>query len=412
MNYIEEKILDMANEYKENMALYNNIYRSGLYLSFSDIPMLRKQNLIEDQSKYSPFGSYLNVSSNDLVRIHRTSGTQNRPLLLALTSNDVINIKKMGKKAFINAGLTSSDIIVNCMNYCMWMGGFMDHQSLEETGAAVIPYGVGHTENLIELLCSIPNVCIHSTPSYLSKIERVAAEKFGLKPNEIGIKKGFFGGEGGLQNRDFRNKLEEKWNMDIHDANYGMSEIMSIIASEDLKKNGLKYIAGETVYPELFLKDIGTVSNANITEGAIGELVLTNLIKEAQPLIRYRTGDIIEVLEVYREENVCIEFKFRVIGRSDDMIVVKGINFYPMALQSIVSKYSECTGNYKIIIQNKTIVDDICLMLEVKNKDIDDEVLQKIKKEIKSKYFVSCDIEITDNLPVSGNKARLVERIG
>ncbi len=288
----------------------------------------------------------------------------------------------------------------------------MDHQSLEKTGAAVIPYGVGHTENLVELICSIPNVCIHSTPSYLRRLEEVAAEKFQLQPRQLGIKKGFFGGEGGLQNKEYRKRLEEIWGMEIYDANYGMSEVMSIIASEDYRKDGLVYIAGDVIYPEL-LSGSGenTVSNENIVPGAVGELVLSNLNKEAQPLLRYATGDIVEILERKEENGICTAFRFRVTGRVDDMLVVKGINFYPAVVQNVISKYKECTGGYKIIVKDEAMIDEVKLLIETERGLQKEVPVQKIQKEIRSKYFVNCKIELTEHILNTGNKAKLVERI-
>lgn len=411
MNQQEIFILDKANEYMETMELYRKKYIRKT-LKFSDIPLLEKQDLIEDQQLHPPFGSYLNTSIQNLARVHRTSGTSNAPLLLAVTSNDIENIRDTGCKAFLNAGLSADDIVINCMNYCMWMGGFMDHQSLEKTGATVIPYGVGHTENLIELICRIPNVCIHSTPSYLRRLEQVAWEKFCLKPWQLGIKKGFFGGEGGLQNREYRKRMEDIWHMDIYDANYGISEVMSIIASESRDKDGLVYVAGDIVYPELLIRESGVTSNDNIVPGAIGELILSNLKKEAQPLLRYVTGDIIEILERKEDNGICTDFKFRVIGRSDDMMVIKGINFYPLSLQNIISKYDGCTGNYKVIFDNSVENNNLQVLLETKKEQQHFIPLQKIQQEIRSKYFVSCQIILTDYIPADNNKVKLVERKG
>ncbi len=413
MNLAEQMLLKKAIEYKKRITLYQNKYKNIFLQNFQEIPLLRKSELIEDQKKNQPFGSFLNIGIDQVVRIHRTSGTTDKPLILALTQNDEECVVKTGRKAFKGTGVTNGDIIVNCMNYCMWMGGFMDHRSLEATGAAVIPYGVGHTENLIDLIRMMPNICIHSTPSYLSRIEKVAKEKYGINPDELGIKKGLFGGEGGLSDKEYREQLEKKWGMEIYDANYGMSEVMSIIAAEDQKKNGLKFAAQDILYPELYIKERNSVSNSNICGGEVGELVLSNCCKEAQPLIRYATGDIIKIIEA-EDEEIKKDFKFIVLGRSDDMIVVKGINFYPNVLKNIIYKYTECTGNYQVKILNKNIVDYVRLIIELKNQldPAHSEYLRKaISEEINLMYFVKCDVRFSTCLISGNNKLRMIERV-
>lgn len=412
MNTIEMKILNKAKEYYMISDLYKRKYKSEPQ-NFSDIKILRKKDLIEDQERFPPFGSNVMVSFDKIARIHRTSGTSTKPLLLTLTKNDVDNVISTGGKSFRNVGLTKNDIVINCMNYCMWMGGFMDHQSLEDTGATVIPYGVGHTDNLVELLHSIGNVCIHSTPSYLSVIERVARENHQWEPKDLKIKKALLGGEGGASNSEYRKKIEDTFGMRIYDANYGMSEMMSIIASEHEGDDGLIFMAGETLYPELLVinNEKESVSNNNIVAGMIGELVLSNLDKQSQPLLRYSTGDVIEILDVDCD-NPISKFRFRVIGRSDDMIVVKGINFYPASIRDIVSKCSISTGNYKIKIHNKVTIDNVKLMIEVKvNKTQTDmeEIKTKIINEIRRKYFVLCDVEFVEQLNTGNNKSSLIE---
>lgn len=413
MNYIEKELLQKANSYGDSIKLYQDLYKTG-HEEYHELPILRKKDLLQDQKLVPPFGSNLQVSIAALERVHRTSGISDTPLLLALTKKDIENVARTGRKAFELAGLGKDDIIINCMNYCMWMGGFMDHQSLAATGAAVIPYGVGNTENLIRLILSIPGVCIHSTPSYLGKIEQIAKEKFGLLPAELHIKKGLFGGEGGLSEKNFRKKLTEKWGMDVYDANYGMSEVMSIIASEDAAKDGLNFIAGDTVYPEIYLRDKQCAANSFIQKGTVGELVLSNRCKEAQPLIRYGTGDVIEIIDVNKNEDPVLEFKFRVVGRSDDMIVVKGINFYPAALRSLIASCALCTGVYQVQILKEPIIDKVRVIVELEHGDRESELSElrmKLQHEIKKKYFVTCNIVFTEQIKEEGNKLKLIERV-
>ena len=129
-----------------------------------------KLEIIEDQRNFPPFGSNLSIPLNKIKRIHRTSGTTNKPLLVPMTENDILQTVEIGRKFIELSGLKSTDTVIHCLSYNMWMGGFTDHQSLEATGAAVIPFGVGHTKNLIDTILTIKPTAIHCTPSYLAKI--------------------------------------------------------------------------------------------------------------------------------------------------------------------------------------------------------------------------------------------------
>ena len=339
----EKELWEIVQNYIKRSEFYSCRYAGVEIREFSDIPLIDKKDLLQDQAQYPPFGKNLCVDRNKIARIHRTSGTTTSPLLLALTKNDIDTVIKAGSLALKTAGMGPGDIVVNCMNYNMWMGGFMDHQSMEATGAAVVPYGVGHTENLINLLLEIEGACLHSTPSYLEVIKRVLSEKFGKKPIDLGIKKGFFGGESGMQNSDFRMKIEDEWGMKAMNANYGLSEAISILGAECKQQDGLHITAEPFLHLELVSTDTEVPQSIPLQPGAIGELVVTTLYKEAQPLIRYRIGDIIEVISI--EPCKCGEssFRFKVVGRRDDMLVIKGINFYPESIRSIITSYSECS---------------------------------------------------------------------
>lgn len=409
---ITEEIFNTAKKLIHTSPFYKNIYSSLDISDFSDLPIINKTDLLDDQKNIPPFGTNLVVNKNEISRIQRTSGTSNRPLMLALTQNDVNIISETGAKAFRTAGMNSNDIVINCMNYCMWMGGAMDHLSIEKTGAGVIPYGVGNTENLIQLMLDLDGCCIHATPSYLYMIEKVAYEKFHISARELHIKKGFFGGESGLQDKEFREHIENTWDMCALDANYGMSEAMSIMGAECIFKNGLHFTASSVLYPELRMLEEETTSYKNIKEGNIGELVVTNLQKESQPLIRYGTGDIIEILSTEKCKCGNDNFRFRVVSRKDNMIVVKGINFYPESIRDLISQHEECTGNYKILIPKSELIDRVNLLVELKtNTKRTDSLKLELTKQIRSKYFVTCHIEFTDYIPSKGNKQNLVEKI-
>jgi len=341
--------------------------KNDLLNVFLDLPFTCKNELLYDQETFPPFGSNLSVKTHLIRRIHKTSGTTNRPLIVALTDNDISNTINTGAKCFMLSGLTKEDIVIHCLNYNMWAGGYTDHQSLETTGACVIPFGVGKTKNLIETILMIRPTTIHCTPSYLSKIELILQQDFSLEPADLRLKLGLFGGEGGLQNIDFRKSIENKWGLKAMNANYGMSDVLSIFASECKYQKGLHFLGSELLYPEII--DIKTNESLPFETGVEGEQVLTNLEKEAQPLIRYRTGDIIRIKNIKKCKCGGNEYIFDIIGRIDDMIVIKGINVFINSIGNVINKNLEVlSGVYQVYVNKDEPIDTVRIVAEKKIK--------------------------------------------
>ena len=147
---------------------------------------------------------------------------------MLLTQNDILNTVKAGQRAFKCAGMTAEDVVFHCLNYCMWSGGITDHQCMEKTGAAIVPFGIGNSTYLIQSILRLKPTGISCTPSYFLRLEELLWDQFKLEPKDLGIKKAFFGGESGLQDKKYRDSIEEKWKVKAIDANYGMSEVLSI----------------------------------------------------------------------------------------------------------------------------------------------------------------------------------------
>lgn len=404
---IQTVILEIVRKAVKNNEFYNRKYKDHWFESIEEIPFLEKRELIDDQKNNPPFGKLLNCKIKDIIRVHRTSGTSHSPLLIPITLKDERIIKKIGAKAFKLLGISDEEIVINCMNYSMWMGGMMDHLSIQESGAIVIPFGVGNTENLIQLILGLDKVSIHATPSYMKIIKNVLNEKFNKKPKDLGLLRGYFGGESALQSQEFREKLELEWGFEAFNANYGLSEVMSIIGSECRFKKGLHFLADGSLYPELIDENNKII---DLKTNATGELVLTNLNIEAQPLIRYKTGDVIRVVST--EICDCGEhsFRFELIGRTDDMIVVKGINFFPESVRKYICDISSFTGNYRVLAPKGNPVDHF--EIEVECNNFNNEDVEKLRKQIQKNLFVNPKIKTTSKLETSsGNKFKLLKRI-
>lgn len=376
-------------------ALHNiEIMDIRKYSDYLALPLLDKRDLLEDQGQTPPYGNLLSVDMKEISRIHRTSGSSAHPLLVLLTENDIKNTLAAGRRAFQCAGMTRSDIVFHCLNYCMWSGGVTDHQCMEKTGATIIPFGVGNTNYLIQCIRRMKPTAISCTPSYFQRLEELLWEVFKLKPSDLALEKAFFGGEPGLQDREYRDSLENKWKLKAIDANYGLSDVLSILGSECEYRKGLHFHGQGIVMPELIDENGSAVE---IVKGNSGELVVSCLLREGQPLFRYRTHDAVEIVESEGCECGRKGFIFKVIGRTDDMIVVKGINFFPNALQGTLTRFkSDLTGEFRVIDYSDE-TRSLILQVELTATDLDKEkktiLAESLKREIRNDHSVGMEIE-------------------
>ncbi len=349
-------------------AFYQKKFANVEYISnrseLAELPFTEKDELRASQEAHPPFGDYLAVSADEISRVHKTSGTTGRPLYIALTRRDIENTHECGARAYISAGLTRGDRVVHCLNYQMWAGGLTDHLSLERAGATVIPFGVGNTHALLRTIRDLQVNAISSTPSYLVHLADIVQSELHIEPHELGLRKGFFGGEPGLQNPSVREKIERTWNLHAMDANYGMADVLSIFGAECEVRDGLHFHGQGTLLVELI--DPATLKPIEIKTGATGELVYTNLTREAQPLMRYRSHDAAEVIS--NEPCACgrTSFRFRILGRSDDMVVVRGVNVFPTAIAQVLAEIpQELSGEFQIVLDTPPPYNELPLRVEI-----------------------------------------------
>ncbi|MDO9403227.1 MAG: AMP-binding protein [Polaromonas sp.] len=316
-----------------------------------ELPFTEKDELRISQEASYPMGDYVACDESQVARLHRTSGTTGRPLILANSARDAKDVARVGARSMWAAGLRPVDRVVHCLNYCMWTGGFTDHTILEETGATVLPYGTGQTRQLIESIRDLKMTAISCTPSYPALLENVIQEHFpGLKPRDLGLKLGLFGGEAGLDNPDFRAQMEDKWGFKVRNANFGLSEVLSILGGQTGWTNDLLFHGADIVFAEII--DPETMQRLALREGVTGELVCTHLRKECQPLVRYRTRDVVTVTGVDAGEDGRTAWRYRVSGRTDDMFNVRGINVFPSAVRAGIEAHPQlCSGQFRIVLK-------------------------------------------------------------
>jgi len=376
------------------------------------MPLADKSMLRESQAAHPPFGDYLASPAERVIRLHRTSGTTGVAMNLALSAADAAQTALVGGRAQRAAGLGPGHRVVHCLNYQMWMGGFTDHTTLEATGAMVIPFGVGGSELLVRTIREIGVTAISCTPSYPAVLEKVIAEKFpDLRPRDLGLKLGLFGGEAGLDDRDLRARLEEVWGFAVRNANYGVSDVFCNFAGQCEDQNDLHFMAGDALHTELI--DPVSAEPLRWEEGASGELVLTHLKRDCQPLVRFRSGDIITLTGL--DKCVCGRSapRFRVIGRNDDMVVVRGLNVFPTMVSAVLNGFRELSGEYRIALPGPPPYDRLPVQAELAaSGPARDGLAKEIEAAIKGGIGATAEVTLvpTNSLPRTEGKTRRVIR--
>ncbi|MBN1195506.1 MAG: phenylacetate--CoA ligase [Methanomicrobiaceae archaeon] len=303
-----------------------------------------------------PFGS-LAVPLTEVVRIHTTSGTTGKPTVVGYTRADLENWADLMARDLTMVGLGPGDVFQNALGYGLFTGGLGFHAGAEKIGMTVIPSATGNTRRQIEMIEDFGVTAVNATPSYAMRLAEVAEEMgAGLETLRIGT----FGAEPWSEN--MRRELEERLGITAYDS-YGMSELYGPGAAfECEEKNGLHFW-----HDSFLIEIINPETGEQLGPGERGELVVTPLVKEAMPLIRYRTGDITMILD-----DVCPcgrgQKIARIMGRSDDMLVIRGINVFPSQIEHVLLSLPEVGEQFMVYIDRIHHLDEMTIEVEV-NRD-------------------------------------------
>lgn len=304
-----------------------------------------------------PFGLFA-VPMTDIVRLHASSGTTGKPIVVGYTRQDIETWAGLIARIATMAGVTSKDVAQVCFSYGLFTGGFGLHYGLEKVGATVVPASVGNTEKQIMLLRDFAVTVLVCTPSYALYLAETAKD-LGVKPRTLPLKIGMFGAE--PWSEKMRRQIEESLGLRAFD-NYGLSEIIGPGVSGECREQ-----SGLHINEDHFLAEVvDPASGKVLPSGAAGELVFTTLTKEGFPVIRYRTRDI-SVID--REHCACGRTMARmrkVAGRSDDMLIISGVNVFPSQIESVLMEVPEVASHYLIIVDKKRgYLDDLEIQVEL-----------------------------------------------
>jgi phenylacetate-CoA ligase len=364
----------------------------------------------EDLRLNYPYGMFA-VPLREVVRIHSSSGTTSKPIVVGYTKNDIRIWSNLVARFMTSAGVTHDDLVQIAFSYGLFTGAFGLHYGAEAIGASVIPMGTGNTEKQIMIMQDYKTTVLVSTPSYAMELA-YRMEQLGIDAQTLSLKVGLFGGE--PWSEKMRREIERKLFLSATD-NYGLSEVIGPgIAGECQCKNGM-HIYEDAFIPEIIDAKTGVV----LPPGSCGELVLTTLTKEAFPMIRYRTGDITS-LDYAKCEcgRTAVRMK-RIMGRSDDMLIIRGINVFPSQIEEVIHSAAQGEAPYQIIVERKGALDSMEVMIEVTDKIFTLELqkqrsfLETVRKRIGTVTGIGVAVKLVEakSLPREGDKIiRVVDK--
>ena len=369
------------------------------------IPFTTKEDLRDNY----PFGMFA-VPMDNVVRIHASSGTTGKPTVVGYTARDINTWAELMARALAAGGATRGDIIHNAYGYGLFTGGLGVHYGAEKLGASVIPVSGGNTKRQIIIMKDFGPTILTATPSYTLHLAEVA-EEMGVSFHDLKFKFGIFGAEPWSEN--MREEIERKLNLTAVDI-YGLSEVMGpgvAIECHEAKK-GL-HIFEDHFIPEIIDPATGEV----LPYGETGELVFTTITKEAFPVIRYRTRDI---TSLNPEPCICGRTLIRmnkVSGRTDDMLIIRGVNVFPSQIESVLMEIDEVEPHYQLVVDRKGKLDTLTVLVEVGERLFSDEVKvlqnleRKISKNIKEYLGVSAQVKLVEPKAIARSQGKAVRVI-
>ncbi len=352
-----------------------------------------------------PFGM-LAVSKEDVVRLHTSSGTTGKPKAIFFSRQDIENSSDLIARCLVMTGTGRGDILQNMMTYGMFTGALVMHYGAEKVGALVIPAGPGNSDRQISFMQDFGVTAFHITPSYALYISSLMQER-GIDPGkDLSLKRAYLGAE--PYTEETRRKIEYIFGIDVYNC-YGLTEMNGPgVAFECMHKNGM-HLWEDHFLMEIINPDTGEV----LEDGEKGELVLTSLRREAMPLIRYRTRDITRIMPDNCECGRTHRRISRILGRSDDMFIARGVNIFPQQIEQVLMGIKGVAQNYQIVLES---FDDITVRAEI-SKDLFDgniehllDLQTEIADKIRAEIIVKPKVELLEPgaLPVSEGKAKRV----
>jgi len=370
------------------------------------LPFTTKQDLRDNY----PFGMFA-LPMSEVVRVHSSSGTTGKPTVVGYSRRDIDTWAELMARALTSAGANRHSIIQNSYGYGLFTGGLGVHYGAEKLGASVIPTSGGNSKRQIMLMQDFGTTVLTCTPSYALFLAEVM-EEIGISPSDLKLQSGVFGAEPWSEN--MRREIETKLQIDAFDI-YGLSEIVGPgVAIECPAKQGL-HLAEDHFIAEIIDPETGQ----NLPDGSMGELVITTITKEALPMIRYRTRDLTKLDRSVCECGRTHTRMQKVLGRSDDMVIIRGVNVFPSMVESVLLNIPGVEPHYLLVVDRKGNLDILEVRVEVSEKVFSDEVRKleelgsTISKELESALGISVKVRLVEPKSIErseGKSKRVIDR--
>jgi len=364
-----ERLQSTLNRVYRNVKFYRNRF-DELGLQPTDIRSRSDLEMVpfttkEDLRENYPYGMFARPL-REVVRIHSSTGTTGKPTVVGYSQNDIDSWSEVVARVMTAGGVTKDDVVQIAFGYGLFTGGFGLHYGAEKIGASVIPMSSGNTNKQLMIMEDYRTTAIVCTPSYgMYLAETIEAQ--GIEPDRLSLKYGLFGSEPWSER--MRDVIEDRTGI-IATDNYGLSEVMGPgVAGECLEKSGL-HLNEDHFIPEIIDPESGKI----LPPGEMGELVLTTVTREAMPLIRYRTSDITRLLNDQCACGRTLVRMEKVRGRTDDMLIVRGINVYPSQVEEVLFEFEGVTPHYQILLTREGAMDSMTVLVEVNETLFFDEM--------------------------------------
>lgn len=406
-----ERLKDTVKRVYESVPYYREkMNRSGIrpadIRSLDDLAILPFTTKQDFRDNY-PFGVFA-VPMSQVIRVHSSSGTTGKPTVSGHTRRDIETWAELGARSLSAAGANINSKVQVSFGYGLFTGGLGMHYAAEKLGATVIPTSSGNSARQIMIMQDFGVNLLACTPSYALYLAETM-EEMGIKPSDLQLQAGIFGAEPWSEN--MRMELEKKLEIKAFDI-YGMSELMGPGVAMDCPARLGMHIAEDHFIPEVINPETG----AKLKAGETGELVITTVTKEAVPLIRYRTRDL---SKLSLEACACGRTHARmqkVVGRSDDMLIIRGVNVFPSAIEAVLLQIPGVEPHYMLVVNRKDNLDLLEVQVEVSEQVFSDEVRKmenlnnRIKKEIENTLGISVKIRLVEPKTIerSEGKARRI----
>ena len=392
-----ENLIELVKKLYEKVPFYKNKMddlgvKPSDIKDISDIAKLPFTTKNDMRDVY-PLG-LLASDSQDIIEIHTSSGTTGKPVVDAYTQKDLDIWAEVMARTLAMGGVTKDDVVQNAYGYGLFTGGLGVHYGVKRLGACVLPISGGNTKRQLQIMQDFKSTVLTCTPSYSLYLAEGGREE-GVDFKKLGLKAGFFGAE--PWSDSMRDEIQAKLHLKAYDI-YGLTEIIGPGVASECEYQDKLHISEDHFYPEIIDPATGKV----LADGQKGELVITTITKEGTPILRYRTRDITFLDHTPCKCGRTTVRMHRLLGRTDDMLIIRGVNVFPSQIEEVLLKLEGVEPHYQLIVERKGNLDFLEVNVEMNEKLFSDEIknLEKFESEIEKELYSALNIH---------TKVRLVE---